>query len=143
VRKLGIIYHWGVCILLASLFGFASLHKIVDPVPFAGLIAKNDYVPSPLIGPLSIWLPCFEIALALCLLLPKVQKAALILAAFLLAFFAAIIALNLLRGLEVPCGCFSNQNQPATWWSVGRNLFLIFLATMAVFLKKKKSLLKN
>ena len=143
MRKLGIIYHWGVCILLAAIFGFASLHKIVDPGPFAGLIAKNDYVPSPLIGPVSIWLPCFEMALALGLLLPKAQKAALILAAYLLAFFAAIISLNLLRGLEVPCGCFSNQNQPATWWSVARNLFLIFLATMAVFLKKKKSLLKN
>jgi len=129
--------------LLAALFGFASLHKIVDPVPFAGLIAKNDYVPFPLIGPLSIWLPCFEIALALGLLLPKAQKAALILAAFLLAFFAAIIALNLLRGLEVPCGCFSNQDQPATWWSVARNLLLILLAAMAVFLKKKKSLFKN
>jgi hypothetical protein len=126
------IYRWLVCALLAAMFFLAAIHKFAEPVAFAELIGKNFQLPPFVVGGLAIWLPCLEVVLGAALLLPKAQRAALVFAACLLAVFAAIITLNLLRGLQVPCGCFSNNNEPATWWNVARNLFLILLAWHAL-----------
>ena len=129
---------WCVCLLLAGIFVVSSLHKFQDPSAFAGLISKNVDLPQHFVGFMAIGLPCFELSLAIVLLISKAQRAALVLAVAALVFFSAIISLNLLKGLEVPCGCFSNQNEPATWWSVARNLLFIALAMFAAFLKGKR-----
>ena len=126
-----------ICLFLAVLFFWSSLHKFSDPEAFARLISKNVDLHRGFVGWISLWLPCFEIALAMALLISKAQRAALVLAASLLAFFALLISVNLLRGLEVPCGCFSNKGEPATWWNVLRNLLLFSLAIGALFLKRK------
>lgn len=129
---------WCVCLFLAGIFVASSLHKFQDPLAFAGLISKNVELPQGVVGFMAIWLPCFELSLAIALLIPKAQRAALVLAVAVLVFFTAIISLNLLKGLKVPCGCFSNQNEPATWWNVARNLLFISLAMFAAFLKQKR-----
>jgi len=126
---------WGICVLQSGLFVWASLHKFLNPEAFAELISKNVELYPWLAGSAAIWLPCFELSLSLALLVPKAQKAALIISTILLAFFSVIIVSHLVRGLAVPCRCFSNQDEPASWWNVARNLTLISFAVGALFLK--------
>jgi uncharacterized membrane protein YphA (DoxX/SURF4 family) len=62
---------WCVCLLLAGIFVVSSLHKFQDPLAFVGLISKNVGLPQRVVGCLAIWLPCFELSLAIALLISK------------------------------------------------------------------------
>lgn len=92
---------------LGLLFVFASLDKIAHPAAFAQAVANYQILPAALVNPAAILLPWIEavcgLALA-CGVLPR--GAALVIAGLMAVFLAAILA-NLVRGVDVACGCFS------------------------------------
>jgi hypothetical protein len=51
----------------------------------------------------------------------------------LLSIFGAAIAVNLLRGKEMSCGCFgASSSDKVTWFAVVRNVALITLGVLVV-----------
>jgi len=125
-----LLLEWGGAALLCLVFLVASIHKVADPDGFSKIIAGYKVVPSVLIGWVALFLPWLEINIALAILIPKARKAALVMGAGLLLAFAALTGWNLVQGIEVPCGCFSNDGGPATWVSVARNVALAAVALM-------------
>ena len=109
-------------------FLVASIHKVADPDGFSKIIAGYKVVPSVLVGWVALFLPWLEINMALAILIPRARTAALVMGAGLLIVFAVLTGWNLLQGNMVPCGCFSNEGEPATWWSVARNMMLATIA---------------
>jgi uncharacterized membrane protein YphA (DoxX/SURF4 family) len=128
-----LVLEWVGAVLLCLVFLVASIHKVTDPDGFSKIIASYNVMPSVLVGWVALFLPWLEINIALAILIPRARTAALVMGAGLLIVFAVLTGWNLLEGIEVPCGCFSNEAGPATWWSVARNMMLASIAMLAIY----------
>lgn len=93
--------------LLGLLFVFASYHKIAAPAHFAKIIYGYYLFPAVAINIIAILLPFLELFAGLALILGVYPRSgALIVNTLLLAFIVAL-SINLLRGQQFDCGCFS------------------------------------
>ena len=122
-------------VLLGVVFIIASAHKIMFPADFALDVYRYQLLPDALINPVAILLPWLEFVVGLVIMFSsrfKDAAAAWILG--LLAVFTVAIIINLARGLDVACGCFSaGGDKPIGWDNVLRNLGYAFLAAVIVF----------
>jgi uncharacterized membrane protein YphA (DoxX/SURF4 family) len=94
-------------LFLGIVFVYASWHKILDPAQFAKVLYGYDLLPAVLINLVSIILPFLELFAGFALILGTYPRsAALIVNTLFLAFIIAL-SVNLVRGHEFDCGCFS------------------------------------
>lgn len=128
---LELILRWFLGIVFIS----ACIHKIIAPGDFAKIIYGYKLFPAEVINFFAILLPFIELVCGVALITgiwPR--SASIIINGMLLAFIIAI-SINLIRGHEFDCGCFSFGNQQNSdglsllirdilWFIVG--LFLIF-----------------
>lgn len=92
---------------LGITFIYAGYHKIIAPDHFAKIIYGYYLFPDFSINLIAIILPFLELFSGLALLLGIYPRsAALIINGMLLAFIIAL-SINLIRGQEFDCGCFS------------------------------------
>jgi uncharacterized membrane protein YphA (DoxX/SURF4 family) len=100
--------------ILGLTFIYASFHKILSPEDFARIVYGYDLFPHVLINLIAIIIPFLELVAGLALVLGLYPRsAAIIINALLLAFIAAL-AINLIRGHEFDCGCFSTSQSGYT-----------------------------
>ncbi len=93
-------------IVFGLVFVYASLGKIADPATFALLISRYQLLPPELVNLTALILPWVEAVCGLALVLGIFPRgAALVLALLMLAFINGL-AVNLVRGVDVACGCF-------------------------------------
>ncbi len=93
--------------VLGVTFVYASYGKILAPASFAKILYGYDLFPAVLINLIAIIIPFLELVAGLALIIGFYPRsAALIVNAMLLAFITAL-SINLIRGLEFDCGCFS------------------------------------
>jgi len=94
--------------ILGITFIYASFHKIIAPADFAKILYGYDLFPGVLINLIAIVLPFVELFSGLALILGIYPRsAALIVNGMLLSFIIAL-SINLVRGHEFDCGCFSS-----------------------------------
>jgi hypothetical protein len=116
-------------LVLGAVFLLACVHKIVDPQTFARAIENYQLVPGPLVNGLAITLPWIEFVLALALwFVPGFRKPAAALMGLMLMVFTGAMIVNIARGLEIACGCFTARGDPLGWDNVVRNLSTLFVA---------------
>ena len=117
-------------LILGAIFIYASYHKIIDPAAFAKIVYGYDLFPPATINLIAIIIPFVELITGAALIIGIYsQSAALIINAMLL-FFILIISVNLIRGHEFDCGCFSIQSDPlddSPGFMLGRNIVLLAL----------------
>lgn len=116
--------------ILGLTFIFASIHKIAAPAEFAKIIYGYDLFPQLSINLIAIVLPFVELVTGLFLVFNIYSKAAAILAGILLAAFTLAISINMARGHEFDCGCFSfGSHNPLedTKFLLIRDIFLLGL----------------
>lgn len=132
---------------LGLLFVYAAHHKIAQPAAFAKVIYGYALFPAPAINLIAIVLPFWELCAGLALLTGIYPRtAALVLSVMLLAFMSAL-GINLIRGHEFDCGCFSFNETGSpedTGFSLLRNAWL-FLVGLYVLLypKARKACLRQ
>lgn len=122
---------WALTALLAVVFGWSGLGKLMDPAGFALALFRYHLLPADAINLAALWIMWLELLCVFVLLfLPRFRKAALWLILGLLAVFSCGVAVNLLRGSEIACGCFSTSPfaPPADGWSLLRNCGLALAA---------------
>lgn len=109
--------------LLGGVFVYASADKILHPLAFAKSINNYQILPDNLINLTAIILPWLELILGSLLIFGVWLSGAVALTNLLLAAFFAALLLNLARGLNVDCGCFSTTAtvNPSTSWYVIRD----------------------
>lgn len=113
-------------LVLAAIFAFAALPKLLDPIAFARDIDNYRMVPDALIGPLALLLPAAELVIALALVTGVQARGAAIVSALLLFGFAGGMIQAIVRGINLDCGCFGQfAEAQVSWWSVARNTALI------------------
>jgi uncharacterized membrane protein YphA (DoxX/SURF4 family) len=93
-------------IVLGFVFIFAAISKAAEPEAFAKAIYNYKLLPLFLINILAITLPWIELSAGLLLVFGvSVKENSAILSGMLLVFIIAI-AISLVRGLDIDCGCF-------------------------------------
>ena len=130
--------------VLASLFIgvllLSGYHKVLYPADFALTVFRFHLLPDAVVNAAALYFPWLEIVCGVCLLLiPGYRVAALWTALVLLVVFSVGIAVILLRGSAINCGCFSSSPlaKPMDGLSIARNVGLILLAVMALAASRK------
>lgn len=113
---------------LGGLFVYASIYKINYPAEFAGTIASYEIVPYFLVGPMAVMLPWVELISGTLLILGIRPRAAILVIGGLLALFTLAIAVTLIRGVPIGCGCFHTIEDPISLATLFRDLFWLAMA---------------
>jgi uncharacterized membrane protein len=116
--------------ILAAIFLLASVPKIIAPHEFAIAVFRYQLLPDAAINLMAIFLPWIELVAALAILVPRASAAAAAILFGLLAVFTAAISIDLVRGINISCGCFTLAADagPIGWWEVARDAGFLALA---------------
>jgi uncharacterized membrane protein YphA (DoxX/SURF4 family) len=93
--------------ILGITFIYASFHKIISPADFAKIVYGYDLFPEMFINLIAIVIPFLELVAGLALIIGFYPRSAAIIINALLLAFITVLAINLFRGHEFDCGCFS------------------------------------
>ena len=97
--------------IVAGIFIYAGVLKVLDPVQFANDIDNYKILPWPISVALAFYLPWLEIFCGLALVVRFLYRGALsILTASIVVFTLAAVAAKV-RGLDITCGCFGHASQ--------------------------------
>ncbi|MGE4424091.1 MAG: MauE/DoxX family redox-associated membrane protein [Pseudodesulfovibrio sp.] len=121
--------------LLAVVFIYASIDKILHPADFAAIVKDYKVLPDILINLTAIILPWLELVLGVLLVLGRWQEGTLLLVNLLLVAFWATLVFNYFRGVDVGCGCFSTQATESSnmvWYMVRDGFFVLVGGTTAI-----------
>jgi putative oxidoreductase len=112
---------------LGALFLWAAATKLPDMNAFAQDVANYRLVPALLVPYVAAAVVGIEILAGLALLTgAAVRPAAIVLAALLVVFIAFLVQV-LLRGIDLRCGCFGDDER-ASWWTVARDIAMLAAA---------------
>jgi Methylamine utilisation protein MauE len=105
------------------IFIYASLHKIMNPCQMAMDIYHYRLFPGVLINLIAIALPFLELILGLCLIVGFLPRGAALGISLILSVFMIVLTINLIRGIDFTCGCFSAEGdwceKFADWYAKG------------------------
>ena len=93
--------------ILGLTFIYASYYKILAPADFAKIVYGYDLFPNQAINLIAIILPFIELITGLALILGFYPRSAALIINGMLVAFIIVLAINLIRGHEFDCGCFS------------------------------------
>lgn len=93
--------------ILGLTFIYASFHKIISPADFAKIVYGYDLFPEIFINLIAIVIPFLELVTGIALIIGLYPRSAAIIINGLLVAFITVLAINLIRGHEFNCGCFS------------------------------------
>ena len=94
-------------IMLGIVFVWASWNKILDPEGFARIVQNYRILPPVLVNPVALTLPWIEAACGIFLITGYLIKGSAFIVDILLIIFILAFIINLFRGIDVSCGCFS------------------------------------
>jgi hypothetical protein len=118
---------------IGFVFLLAAIPKLVERREFERTVANYALLPSRFVPVVAAWLPRLELACALLLVLGIATAFVAAVTALLLAGFAVAVAVNLIRGREMSCGCFSTVAPRRIGWSlVAGDLLLACMAALVV-----------
>ena len=115
--------------LLAAVFFYAGVTKLLDTSGFASVISGYGLLPDSLVYSAAIFLPVAELLIAIGLLCDF--KGSLSLYLIFLFIFMGVLAHGINMGLDVDCGCFApgdaeGKAYHSLWEAFFRDLFLVF-----------------
>ena len=118
-----------VRVVLGGIFVVAGASKVGHAAEFAQQIAAFRLLPQPVIAPMALVLPFFEILLGGYLVIGLFTRLAGWAATLLLLVFDGAIASAVVRGMTLNCGCFGTHDTSVTTWSeVARDAIFVLLA---------------
>ena len=130
--------------ILAVVFGWSGLHKVIDPSGFSLSVFRYHLLPYATVNIVSLWIAWLELACAFILLfIPRFRVAALWIILALLLVFSLGLGLNLIRGSHMACGCFSSSPMahPISWLALLKNIGLM-IPVVYVLAKGKRGVVQ-
>ena len=94
--------------IVIIIFLAAAIPKLFNLEDFAEIITAYGMLPAVAVYPVALFLPLFEIILAVGLLLK--MRASKYMGIALLLFFLAILSYAIAQGLDIDCGCFGPED---------------------------------
>lgn len=135
INLLHILYHTARWIL-GVVFIYASFDKIIHPVASSEAIYNYQILPDVFINLTTIILPWLELILGIMLIIGIWLPGAVIISNGLLITFLGAMLFNLVRGLDISCGCFSTSSAGSLTniWTVLRDGSFLALAVYLLFI---------
>ena len=124
-----VVFRW----FLGITFIYASYYKILSPTDFAKMVYGYNLFPEVLINLIAIFLPFIELISGLSLLLGIYPRSAALIINGLLLAFIILLTINIIRGHEFDCGCFSAKETGSPIMMVVRDMIYIIMG-LQVFL---------
>ncbi|MBD3375061.1 DoxX family membrane protein [candidate division KSB1 bacterium] len=107
------LLYWLARLILAAVFIYAGVVKILDPRGFAISIDNYQMLPYILVVLMAIILPWIEVLAGLALLIGKWIRGSALIFMVLNTVFIIALASALARGLNIDCGCFTTSETGA------------------------------
>jgi len=126
-----IAFAFRICI--GVLFLYAGILKAGDTAGFAVAIGNYHMLPQWAVNPAAIILPWLEILLGTTLVLGFWIEGGSFLSAVLFTAFSFALAFNLIRGLDISCGCFSTSPVKINWLYFLRDAGLLAMSIFVFF----------
>jgi uncharacterized membrane protein YphA (DoxX/SURF4 family) len=124
---------------------YASLDKIANPDQFARIVYNYRILPEFLINIFAVTLPWIELVTGLFLIFGIFIESASLLTSFLFVVFIIAISINLFRGIDLNCGCFSTDpagNKEGANLLI-RDFIYLFFGMMVFFFHKNFAALSS
>lgn len=97
-----------VCrLLLGGIFVYASIDKILHPAEFAKVVYNYQILPAMASNLTAMFLPWLELFAGLALLVGIWRAESSLTLSLLLVVFIIALSVNLVRGVDIDCGCLS------------------------------------
>ncbi len=126
--------------VLGAIFITAGIPKILDTASFAGVVYNYHLLPDMFINVFAITLPWLEVLIGGMLIMGIWMPGTVILYNLLMISFIAALLLNVARGLDISCGCFSTDPGDIIDMDTIFRDIIIFIASIylifVVFIKK-------
>ena len=121
---------------LGCVFIYASIDKIRQPDMFAQVIYNYKLLPDSMVNLFSLVLPWAEVVIGVFLILGVYEWVSLTLFNALLIVFMGALAISLIRGLDISCGCFSTDPnaEKVSWFTLFRDSLVLIPSLSAYFL---------
>ncbi len=120
-------------IYLGFIFIYASMSKLSSPAAFAEAIAFYQIVPYWFVNFFAVVLPWIEFVCGFFLIIGLRTRSVTCVISLLLIIFTVGILINLMRGVPIDCGCFSNAGNRISWWDMLRDLLWLLFAVQIFF----------
>ena len=117
---------------LAIIFFYAGVEKIFHPQEFAVAIYNYQLLPDCIINMLAAVLPWLEVMIAVSLVIGIYARGAALISALLFLIFATALTINLVRGLDISCGCFGASSGNISWLYLARDLSLFCMSVFVL-----------
>ena len=127
-------------IVLGSVFIYASLDKINHSDLFAEAVYNYQLSPEVAVNLVALWLPWLELLSGALLILGLWVQGSILILSGLMVLFLSALGINLARGLDIHCGCFTTQGtDPMTVLTLFRDSCFLLLALYLFWLYQIKS----
>jgi putative oxidoreductase len=126
---------WLGRVVVAGVFVYAGVHKLLDPAAFAQDIANYQAFPWWTWNLAAATIPMIEILAGLAVLIGFKRRAGTIVLGSLTVAFLGLILSVIVRGIDLNCGCFGDAVEASTvgWPLVVRDLGLL-VAIVAAYI---------
>lgn len=115
-----------VRIVIGGFFVFAAVPKLMDPLAFATSISHYHLLPVWSINAYALIIPWLEILAGVAMILGFKTRTAAIITGLLLLMFTIAVAIAVVQGLQIDCGCFGEQGgEEVSWLKVAKNTAMI------------------
>lgn len=104
--------------IVGGIFIWAAVAKIADPLSFAQDVKNYRLVGQTLSFLTAIILPWLELVAGVCLIIGVFPRSSALLISGLLVFFIILVAVTMIRGIDVDCGCFGTFSRKADLWLI-------------------------
>jgi putative oxidoreductase len=129
-------------IVLGGIFVYAAWVKLREPWQlFALAIDSYRILPLWAVEWTARTLPWLELVIGVALIIGRGLRVSATVTSLLLVMFIGLLVRAKLKGMEISCGCFGN-NEPLTWWTVLRDssmLAVSLLLTAMAFGRERKA----
>lgn len=125
----------GLRLLVGLAFVVAGADKIGDPVAFGASIGNYRILPEFLIPIPATMLPWLELLCGFSILFGILVRGSSLLVSSLLFIFTAAVLSAILRGLDITCGCFTQDPGAAAlgWGKVWENIGLLCASLVLLY----------
>ncbi|MCR4410471.1 MAG: MauE/DoxX family redox-associated membrane protein [Candidatus Saccharicenans sp.] len=120
-------------LIVGGVFIWAAVTKIADPLAFAQDVRNYRLVGQTLSFLTAIVLPWVELIAGVCLIIGVFPRSSALLVSGLLVFFIVLVAVTMLRGIDVDCGCFGTFSRKADLWLILEDSIWLVLSLVLLF----------
>lgn len=137
--KLEYFFYMSFRFILGGIFIWASVDKILDPAGFAEVVKNYRILPEIFVNPFALILPWVELLCGAALLTGYMIEGGAITIDLLIIMFIVSISVNMIRGVDISCGCFSNSLsiKKNMAWYLFRDVIYLFLGIWIIIFRIK------